>query len=256
MVGYLEVVMRFTGKVVLITGGNRGIGLATARGFAAEGAFVALVARDAQHGEARARELNGIFIPADVRLADDCQRAVVETLRMYKRLDILVNGAGVIYRNRTVEQTTEAEWDTTLETNVKGAFLMCKFALPALRQTQGTIVNVASYTGLVGFPGAAAYAASKAALVNLTRTMALDHAGEHIRVNCVCPGSVATDMIQEAWRQYGDVEEAQRLWAAKHPIGRIAQPDEIARTILFLASDEASFMTGAALMVDGGITAG
>ena len=247
--------MRFAGKVVLITGGNRGIGFATARGFAAEGALVALVGRDSQQGEARARELDAVFIPADVRLADDCRRAVAETLRKYQRLDVLVNSAGVIYRNRTVEQTSEAEWDATMGTNVKGAFLMCKSALPALRQTQGTIVNVASYAGMVGFAGAAAYAASKAALVNLTRTMALDHAREHIRVNCVCPGSVATDMIQEAWKEYGDVEEAQRLWAAKHPIGRIAQPDEIARAILFLASDEASFVTGAALVVDGGITA-
>jgi len=247
--------MRFAGKIVLITGGNRGIGFAAARGFAAEGALVALVGRDSQQGEARARELNAVFIRADVRLADNCQQAVSETLRRHKRLDILVNSAGVIYRNRTVEQTSEAEWDATMETNVKGAFLMCKAALPALRQTQGTIVNVASYAGMVGFAGAAAYAASKAALVNLTRTMALDHAREHIRVNCVCPGSVATDMIQEAWKEYGDVEEAQRLWAAKHPIGRIAQPDEIARAILFLASDEASFVTGAALVVDGGITA-
>jgi len=117
-------------------------------------------------------------------------------------------------------------------------------------------VNVASYVGLVGFAGAAAYAASKAALVNLTRSMALDHAHEQIRVNCVCPGSVDTDMVHQAWQLHGDVAEAQRLWAAKHPLGRIATPDEVAHAILFLASDEASFITGAALAVDGGITAG
>jgi NAD(P)-dependent dehydrogenase (short-subunit alcohol dehydrogenase family) len=247
--------MRFQDKVVLITGGNRGIGLAAARGFAGEGAQIALVARDVQIGEARAHELNATFLRADVRFADDCQRAVAETLKAHGRLDVLVNCAGIIYRNRTVEQTTEAEWDTTMDTNVRGAFLMCKFAMPALRAARGAIVNVSSYAGLVGFPAAAAYAASKAALINLTRTMALDHAREHIRVNCVCPGTVETDMMEEAWRLYGDVEEGRRVWAAKHPVGRIAQPEEVARTILFLASEEASFVTGVALAVDGGITA-
>jgi meso-butanediol dehydrogenase/(S,S)-butanediol dehydrogenase/diacetyl reductase len=247
--------MRFSGKVALITGGTRGIGLATAECLIAEGAAVALVARNRERGETAARELGATFVPADVRLATECERAVAETLKAYSRLDVLVNGAGIIYRNRTVEETTEEEWDATLDTNVKGAFLMSKCALPALRQSRGTIVNVASYTGLVGFAGAAAYAASKAALVNLTRTMALDHAHEQIRVNCVCPGSVSTDMIHEAWRQYGDVEEARRLWEDKHPLGRIAAPEEIAHTILFLASGEASFITGAVLAVDGGITA-
>jgi NAD(P)-dependent dehydrogenase (short-subunit alcohol dehydrogenase family) len=171
-------------------------------------------------------------------------------------LDILVNCAGIIYRNRTVEQTSEAEWDATFDVNVKGNFLMCKYALPALRERKGCIVNVSSYVGLVGFAGASAYAASKAAILNLTRSLALDHAREGIRVNAVCPGSVETDMIHTAWQLYGNVDEAQRLWAEKHPLGRIATPEEVARAILFLASDEASFITGAALPVDGGITAG
>jgi meso-butanediol dehydrogenase/(S,S)-butanediol dehydrogenase/diacetyl reductase len=168
---------------------------------------------------------------------------------------VLVNCAGIIYRNRTVEQTSEAEWDATFNTNVKGIFLMCKAALPALRARKGCIVNLSSYVGLVGFAGASAYAASKAAILNLTRSMALDHAREGLRVNAVCPGSVETEMIHSAWEQFGDLESAQRLWAEKHPLGRIAQPVEIARVILFLASDEASFITGAALPVDGGLTA-
>jgi NAD(P)-dependent dehydrogenase (short-subunit alcohol dehydrogenase family) len=247
--------MRFADKVALITGGNRGIGLATARAFVSEGARVALVARGRQQGEEAARSLQAIFLPTDVRLAADCQRAVEETLKAYGRLDVLVNGAGVFFRIRTVEQTTEEEWDATVETNLKGAFLMSKFALPALRQSRGVIVNIASYAGLVGYAGGAAYTASKGALVNLTRTMALDHAREGIRVNCVCPGSVETEMIHEAWRLYGDEAEASRVWAAKHPLGRVAQPEEIARTILFLASDDASFVTGAALAVDGGLSA-
>jgi len=133
---------------------------------------------------------------------------------------------------------------------------MCKNVLPALREAKGCIVNMSSYVGLVGFAGTSAYAASKAAIINLTRSIALDHAKEGIRVNAVCPGSVDTEMIHAAWEQFGDVEQARKLWAEKHPLGRIASADEVGRAILFLASNEASFITGAALPVDGGITAG
>lgn len=249
--------MRLADRVALISGGNRGIGLATAQLFAQEGAKVVLFARDQARGEEAAGKIpNAHFVQGDVTKVPDCQRAMAEVLRRYGRLDILVNCAGVIYRNRTVEQTTEEEWDRTFEVNVKGMFLMCKHALATLRQCRGCIVNMSSYVGLVGFRGAAAYSASKAAIINLTRSMALDHAREGIRVNAICPGSVDTDMIHAAWEQFGDVEEARRLWSEKHPMGRIAQPEEVARVILFLASDDASFITGAALAVDGGITAG
>lgn len=248
--------MRFVGNVALVTGGTRGIGLATARAFLEEGGSVAVVGRNRQRGDRIAQELGCLFVSADVRVAEACEQAVQKTLGTYDRLDVLVNGAGVIYRDRTVEETPEEEWDATLDTNLKGAFLMSKYALPALRASKGAIVNVASYVGLVGFAGAGAYTASKAGLVGLTRTMALDHAAESIRVNAVCPGSVLTDMIYDAWEAYGDAEAARRKWEAKHPLGRIGTPEEIARTILFLASEEASFVTGAALSVDGGITAG
>jgi NAD(P)-dependent dehydrogenase (short-subunit alcohol dehydrogenase family) len=249
--------MRFENRVVVITGGNRGIGLAAARLFAAEGAQVMIVARDQAKGEAEAEHIpKAVFLQGDVSRAEDCRRAVEETVRLHGALDVLVNCAGIIYRNRTVEQTTEEEWDVTFAVNVKGTFLMCKHAMPFLRERKGSIVNVASYVGLVGFAKTSAYAASKAAIVNLTRSMALDHAREGVRVNAVCPGSVDTEMIHDAWRTFGNVEEAQRLWAEKHPIGRIARPDEVAQAILFLASAEASFITGAALPVDGGITAG
>jgi len=248
--------MRLSNRVALITGGNRGIGLATAKLFAKEGARVVILGRDQVKGETEAGSIpNAKFIQGDVTKTEDCHRAVAESIQTYGGLDILVNCAGIIYRNRTVEQTTEEEWDATFDVNVKGTFLMCKHAMPALRERQGCIVNLSSYVGLVGFRGASAYAASKSAIINLTRSMALDHARDGVRVNTVCPGSVDTEMIHTAWENFGDVDEARRLWSEKHPVGRIAQPEEVARTILFLASDDASFITGSALAVDGGLTA-
>ncbi len=248
--------MRLSNRVALITGGNSGIGLATAKLFAEEGARVVLFARDQAKGETEAKAItNAKFVQGDVTKAEDCRRAVEESIHQFGRLDILVNCAGIIYRNRTVEQTTEEEWDATFDVNVKGTYLMCRYALPILRERKGCVVNLSSYVGLVGFRGASAYAASKAAIINLTRSMALDHAREGVRVNAVCPGSVDTEMIHAAWEKFGDVNEARRLWSEKHPMGRIAQPEEVAQTILFLASDDASFITGTALVVDGGLTA-
>jgi NAD(P)-dependent dehydrogenase (short-subunit alcohol dehydrogenase family) len=250
--------LKLENKVALITGGGRGIGLATGKLFAIEGARVVLASRDEEAGNAAANEIpHAFFVRCDVKRADDCEQAVLETVRAFGRLDILFNNAGVIYRNRSVEATTESVWDDTMDTNVKGTFLMSKYALPLLRASgKGVIVNSASYLALVGAAGLAAYCASKAAIMNLTRAMALDHARENIRVNCICPGSVDTPMIHAAWQAYGDIDEAAGVWAAKHPMGRIATPDEIARVALFLASDDSSFITGAAVPVDGGITAG
>ncbi len=254
--------MRLSNKVALITGGNRRIGLATARLFLQEGARVAIVGRDVQAGRAALEQLqqhssDAIFLQCDVTRASDCEHVVQETVRAFGRLDILFNNAGIILRNRTIEATTEEEWDATMDTNVKSIYLMSRAALPHLRAAGGgAIVNTSSYMGLVGALGLAAYAASKGAVVNLTRSMALDYARANIRVNCICPGSVETDMIHAAWQLYGDVDEAARVWAAKHPMNRIASPDEIARLVLFLASDDSSFITGAAVPIDGGITAG
>ena len=190
--------MRFKKKVVLITGGTRGIGFATAKLFTQEGAHVVIVGRERDGTTEAARQALGRGEAGDVSNAKDCERIVTRTLDLHSRLDVLVNCAGVIFRNRTVENTSEEEWDAIFDVNVKGTFLMSKYALTPLRETKGCIVNVSSYVGLVGFPGASAYAASKAAIINLTRSMALDHAHEGMRVNAVCPGSVDTEMIQSS----------------------------------------------------------
>lgn len=253
------ILMRLRNKVAIITGGNSGIGQAAALRFAAEGAAVVIAARDVERADqtvAHIQQNGGTahFIPLDIRQPDQCQQVVTETITRFGRLNILVNNAGIILRNRDVQNTTIDEWDETFDVNVKGAYLMSKYALPHLIASHGNIINVSSYLGMVGTPGLAAYCAAKGALVQLTRAMALDHAPDGVRVNCLCPGSVATPMIARAWDSFG--EGAEQLWRAKHPVGRIGLPEELASAMLFLASDEASFITGAILPVDGGITAG
>jgi len=250
---------RLQDKVAIISGGNRGIGEAISLRFAEEGATVVILARNEttaievlsqikEHGS------DGIFIACDVTDVTQCETAIQQIITKYGKIDILVNNAGIIYRNRSVVDTSPDEWKHTFDVNVNGTFYLSKFAIPHLKQTKGIIVNMASYVGLVGFKGLAAYCASKGAIVQLTRAMALDHAESGIRVNCVCPGSVHTEMITSAWEQYG--EGAEEVWSSKHPLGRIAQPTEVADAVLYLASTESSFLTGVALPVDGGITAG
>jgi NAD(P)-dependent dehydrogenase (short-subunit alcohol dehydrogenase family) len=251
--------MRLHHQVAIITGGNSGIGQATAERFASEGARVVIAARDPERAASvvemiRRQGGDALFILCDVSVPEQCQQVVAQTLEHFGKLDILVNNAGMILRNHTVLETTPKQWELMFDVNSKGVFLMSKYALPHLIQTRGNIVNVSSYAGLVGFKGAAAYCAAKGSVVQLTRAMAVDHAGDGVRVNCVCPGSVHTPMIEAAWATYG--EGAQRVWESKHPLGRIAKPEEIASAILYLASAEASFITGVALAVDGGITAG
>jgi NAD(P)-dependent dehydrogenase (short-subunit alcohol dehydrogenase family) len=252
--------MRLADKVALITGGTSGMGRATAVLFAQEGARVAITGRNEARGRqvlAEVEQAGGtaIFVRSDVRFAEDCRRAVEETLQAFGRLDILFNNAGVLYAN-TVLDCTEEEWDLTLDTNLKGTYLMSKFALPAMiAQGSGVIINNASGWGLVGGDGAAAYCASKGGVVLLTKAMAIDHARQGIRVNCICPGDVDTPMLPEDAQRRGMKWEAYLASAANRPMGRIGKPEEIAKAVLFLASDDSSFATGAVLAVDGGGTA-
>jgi NAD(P)-dependent dehydrogenase (short-subunit alcohol dehydrogenase family) len=253
--------MRLKGKVALITGGNTGIGQATAVLFAAEGAKVVIADfRADNHQETVTRiEATGgevLFIQCDVRRASDCQQAIEAAVKRFGRLDILVNNAGIVPFGRA-EDTDESTWDATMDTNAKGVFLMSQVAVPVMRkQGGGVIVNTASDAGLVGSKGMVAYCASKGAVVLLTKAMALDHSSEGIRINAVCPGYTLVKRWEErSGVDRPDVSEYVAAAARELPIGRVGKPEEIAQAILFLASDESSFITGAALSVDGGYTA-
>lgn len=251
---------RLAGKVALITGGTSGIGLATAELFLKEGAEVALSGRSRTRGQEALRHLGrhrrrAIFIQGDVAKAADASRMVRATLREFGRLDILVNNAGV-FLERRLDQTTEEEWDFMLDTNLKGAYLVAKAAVEHMsRRGGGSIVNVASDAGLVGNYRSAAYCASKGGLVLLTKAMALDHASQHIRVNCVCPGIIETPMFDREIAAASDPKRYRDETLSFYPLGRPGRPEEVARAILFLAAESSAYVTGAALVVDGGATA-
>jgi len=248
---------RLDEKIALITGATSGIGRATALLFAGEGAGVALTGRNETRGREVAAEIEraggtAIFLPSDVRSAEDCRRAVDETLRRFGRLDILFNNAGVFYPS-TVTECSEEEWDLTVDTSLKGTFLMSKYALPSMiARGSGVIINNSSGWGIVGGDAAAAYCAAKGGVVLLTKAMAIDHGPQGIRVNCICPGDVDTPMLPEDARRRGLTWEAYLAGASNRPLRRIGRPEEIARAALFLACEDSSFMTGAALVVDGG----
>src|SRR5712691_8910611 len=252
--------MRLQNKVALITGGTSGIGEATALLFAKEGAKIAITGRNQKRGHAVTEQIlkdggEAIFVRTDVRKADECRRVVAETVGAFKRLDILFNIAGIFYPH-TVLDCTEEEWDLQIDVNLKGTFLMSKFVLPSMiAQGRGVIINNSSGWGIVGGDHAVAYCASKGGVVLMTKAMAIDHGRQGIRVNCICPGDVETPMLP------ADAKMRGLSWASyledcnKRPMGRIGTPEEIAKAVLFLASDDSSFMTGAALVVDGGGTA-
>ncbi len=250
-----------TGKRALITGGASGIGRATAMLFASEGAAISIMDLDEQGARAVAEAIRGdggraISVHGDVTQAADCQRAVQQTVRELGGLDILFNNAGIIHR-ATLLQTSEAEWDRVMAVNVKSIFLLSKYAILIMAKAGGgVIINMASAWGLVGGPRAAAYCASKGAVVQLTKSMALDHGAQNIRVNCLCPGDTDTPMLKDEAQQLGEPAERFLAEAAQRPLGRIGRPEEIAQAALYLASDASSFVTGTALVVDGGGLAG
>lgn len=252
---------RFEGKIAVVTGGASGIGRATVEGFLAEGAKVAVVDVSEESGGRTVSELKGqgydpLLVVGDVTHSKDVKRIVSEVLDRFGRIDILFSNAGILVEG-TVEDVSEEQWDRIMAVNVKGVFLMAKEVIPVmLRQGGGVVVNNASCSGLVGDRGAIAYNTSKGAVVIMTKCLALDYALKNVRVNCICPGEIETPMfLQEVSTRGMDVEEYRKEVAAYHPIGRLGRPKEVADTVLFLASDDASFITGAAVSVDGGYTA-
>jgi NAD(P)-dependent dehydrogenase (short-subunit alcohol dehydrogenase family) len=245
-------------KVALITGAKSGIGLATAKRFASEGAKVILSdIKEASKETKKIRQGGGeaCFFPVDVSKIREVEAVFEKVIKAYGCLDILINNAGIELA-KTVTETTLEEWDHLMDVNLKGVFLCSKAAIPLMKSRGGgIIVNVASELGLVGGAEIAAYCASKGGVVQLSRAMAIDHASDHIRVNCVCPGPVDTLLLRKILKSSKNPKQEREHIINSIPLRRIAKPEEIANVILFLASDESSFMTGAAVAVDGGWTA-
>lgn len=252
---------KLVGHVALVTGGASGIGRETARLFARHGAAVTVVDLNAEAGPVVVQQIKAeggqaIFVQADVSRAADCQRAVQQTIAQFGRLDILFNNAGII-RRTTVLDIEEDEWDRVMAVNVKSVYLMSRAAIPLMsEQGGGVIVNTASGWGLVGGRQAASYCASKGAVVLLTKAMALDHGPQHIRVNCVCPGDTNTPMLRSEAEQLGRPGSEFLAEASARPLGRLGQPEDIAQAVLYLASNDSAYVTGTALVVDGGGLAG
>lgn len=248
--------MDFTGKVALITGAASGMGAATAREFAAAGGHVVIVDLNARLARNVAAEI-GVQEPiiGDVSDSAFCRRAVEMTLKRHGRLDILVNCAGIIFR-ADAQGTSDENWRRVMAVNVDGVFFMSRAAIGQMKkQGSGVIINFGSIWGGVGAAGVAAYCASKGAVHNLTRAMALEHARDGIRINAVCPGEVNTPMLASGRPSPPTPEDLKKLGETVVPMGRLADPVEIARVVLFLASDAASYMTGSLVTVDAGYTA-
>ncbi len=249
----------FQGKVAIVTGAASGIGRASAIALGRAGATVVLADRDLERGARVAGEIGSdggrsLFLACDVARAADCEHVVRETLARFGRLDILFNNAGVI-RRQTIVETSEEDWDLVMAVNVKAIYLMCRSAIPHMKPGSA-IVNTASGWGLAGGGRAAAYCASKGAVVLLTKAMAIDCGALGIRVNCICPGDTDTAMLRDEARQLGERTEQFLAGAAARPLARVGTPEEIADAVLYLAGSRSSFVTGTALVVDGGGLAG
>ena len=248
---------RLVGKTAIVTGAGSGIGRAIALAYAREGALLALVGRRKERLEAVAKEAGGspLVIPADVSRQSDIDRVMNEVAERLGLVNVLVNNAGLLHIG-TAEQITEAQWDATFNVNVRGLWLMSRSALPYMRKAGGgSIINVASVLGINGARNRASYAPSKGAVILLTKCMAIDHGADKIRVNAICPSFVETELTADVLRKSSDPEAVRRERIGVHPIGRLGQPEDMAGLAVYLGSEESSWVTGAALPVDGGYLA-
>jgi NAD(P)-dependent dehydrogenase (short-subunit alcohol dehydrogenase family) len=248
---------RLAGKACLVTGGGSGIGRASALRFAQEGGRGAAADLRPEAAESTAAEIGGdaIGIEVDVTSAESVAACVDRVVTAFGALDVVVNNAGVTIVG-AAHELDESDWDRELATNLKSVYLVSRAAWPRLVESRGAIVNTASIAGLWAIPADAAYCASKAGVVMLTKCMALDGAGDGVRVNCVCPGYTQTPMIEGYFADQPDPDEARAFATRLHPLGRLGDPRDIADAMVYLASDEAGWVTGSALVVDGGLTSG
>ncbi len=249
--------MKLADKVALITGGSKGLGKATAILFAQEGAKVVITGRTEKTlqeatEDAKAQGAEIEYLVSDVSKEEDCKSAVEYVVNKHGRIDILFNNAGVLYLGTTHETPTDI-WDKTFDINAKGTYMMSKYTVPhMLEQGSGTIVNNSSVLGLKAVPGVAAYNATKGAVTQLTRSMAVEYADKGIKVNAICPGTILTPMVEDLFEKLGDKKAAEEMFTSFHPIGRLGRPEEIAHAVLFLCDENVAFMYGTILSVDGG----
>ena len=252
--------MRLEKRVAVVTGAGSGIGRASAAEFAKEGARVVVAdinlagaLETVKHIEAAGGQ--ALAVETDVSQPESVQKLVAETLRAFSQVHVLVNNAA-IQVNKTVEETTVEEWNREIAVNLGGVFLCSKFFLPHLRRTKGAIINLSSVNGFFVEPMCAGYCATKAAIIGLTKAMAIDHGKEGVRVNCICPGYIDAGLAWGYFEAQADPAAARQAAGKLHALWRIGRPEEVARVAVFLASDEASFMTGSAVVVDGGFGSG
>lgn len=253
---------RLQGKVAVVTGGTSGFGFSIAQLFVQEGAKVVVAARKEEKGEQavkKMKELTGVdikFFPCDVSIENEVKDLVDKTIDLYKKIDIWVNNAGILTR-KDFEETTEKEWDEIMDVNLKGIFFCCKHTIPfMIKNRKGSIINISSHVSLIGKSDVPLYSASKGGVTSLTRSLAMRYAKNNIRVNCICPGWIITDINRDVIEKAADPDKKLQEIVAKYPLGRLGAPVDVAYAAVYFASDESQWVTGVALPVDGGYIAG
>ena len=246
--------MKLDKKIVLITGGSRGIGKAIAKLFFDEGANVVITSKNQKRLQQTSKELGNLFfVSGDIKNENDVKNVINKTIKKFGRIDILVNNAGILPKMKPLHQISEKEWNEIIDVNLNGQFRFTKAVIPHMKKNGGSIINISSDAGLKAFENfyADAYVAAKAAVILLTKSWALEYAKNNIRVNCVCASVVDTDMTRNFWL---NTKEKRQITATEHPLGRIGTGEDVAKAVLYFASDDASWTTGAILPVDGGVS--